>query len=116
MYELEIELEDDFYLEEELPNFKEMTSQKRFWVYKTSYKGKISYIIVDMKEKNRYLFFDDSSTLGIIYMLEEGEIFDIEYQADFNDWNLYINKFPERKKMANLVCVIIGADIEKEDE
>ncbi len=116
MFELEIELDDSYELEDELPIFENNLPQNRFWVYKTAYQGKISFIVVDMQEKNRYLFFDDSSTLGKIYMLEKGELFDIDYIADFNDWNNFMKKFTEHQKMANLVSIIIDADIEREDE
>lgn len=116
MFELEIELDDNYELEEVLPVFENSLSQNRFWVYKTLYQGKISYIIVDMLEKNRYLFLDDSSTLGKIYTLEKGELFDIEYIADFNDWNVFMTKFEEHAKMANLVSIIIEADIERDED
>ncbi len=114
MYELE--LSDDLELEEEYPVYENPLEQNRFWVYKTTYQGKISFIIVDMYDKNRYLFYDDSSKLGAIFMLEEGEIFDIEYLADFDDWNKFIKKFSESEhiKMANLVSIIVAAGIEKE--
>jgi hypothetical protein len=117
MYELE--LSDEIELEEELPNFDNPLEQNRFWVYKTTYQGKISYIVVDMYDKKRYLFHDDaSSNLGSIFILEEGEIFDIEYIADFNDWNLFTNKFNDQSflKMANIISIIITADIEREEE
>lgn len=116
MYELEIELDDDFELYEELPVFENPLEQNRFWVYETTYQGKISNIIVDMYEKNRYLYFDDSSNLGTIYMLEEGELFEIDYMADFDNWNYFVKKFDNLKKMANFVCLIVGAEIEKESE
>ncbi len=115
MYELEIELDDDITLDDELPSFPTKLKQNRFWVYKTIYQGKISFIIVDMQEKNRYLYFENSSSkFGSIYMLEEGEIFEIEYLADFNNWTDFITQFSEYKKMGNLVCLIISAGIEEE--
>lgn len=116
MYELELELDDSFIIEDVLPKWEVTIPQNRFWVYKTAYQGKVSYLTVDMEEKKRFLFSDDPNDIGSIYILEEGELFDIEYIADFNNWNAFINKFPDLKKMANITNIVLSADIERESD
>ncbi len=116
MFDLDVELDENEEMETVFPKFENTLKNNRFWVYETIYNSKISYIVVDMLKRNRYLFFDDNSKFGKVFLLEDGELFDCEYLADFDNWNDFHKEFEELQKMTNLITIVILSYVDDDDE